>query len=131
MSRLYAQAHAFVLPSIYEGYSVSAIEAAAYGLPLVMTDVGGAQDLINNGGCGILLPPAIADLALPSVKEIEQVGLAAENGATAALERAFAEVAANRAHWTQRGLDARFNVRTLDEAIDAYLAVAGAVTARL
>jgi len=131
MSRLYAQAHAFVLPSIYEGYSVSAIEAAAYGLPLVMTDVGGAQDLINNGGCGILLPPAIADLALPSVKEIEQVGLAAENGATAALERAFTEIAANRAHWTQRGLDARFNMRTLDEAIDAYLAVAGAITARL
>lgn len=130
MSRLYAQAHAFVLPSIYEGYSVSAIEAAAYGLPLIMTDVGGAQDLINNGGCGIRLPPAIADLARPSVQEINQIGLAPENGATAALERAFADVAGNRPQWTQRGLEAHFNVRTLDEVIDAYLA-AGVVTARL
>jgi len=131
MSKLYTQAHAFALPSLYEGYSVSAIEAATYGLPLIMTDVGGARDLIENGGCGLLLPPVIPDLAQLDVRSIEQTGLAPENGATAALEQAFCDVAANRAAWMQRGLDARFNVRTLDEAIDAYLAVAGAaVTAR-
>jgi glycosyltransferase involved in cell wall biosynthesis len=122
MSRLYAEAHAFVLPSLYEGYSVSAIEAAAYGLPLVLTRVGGAEDLICEEGYGVLLPPATPDLAAISPAEIERLGLMPENDATAALERAFIDIARNRGAWTARGLDARFNIVSLEDVIEAYLA---------
>lgn len=122
MSRLYAEAHAFVLPSLYEGYSVSAIEAATYGLPLILTNVGGAEDLIARSGCGILLPPATDDLSKFDPAAIEKLGLASENAATPALEQAFLALAAERPQWTARALDARYDIRSLDDAIDAYLA---------
>ena len=122
MSRLYAEAHAFVLPSLYEGYSVSAIEAATYGLPLILTNVGGAEDLIARSGCGILLPPATDDLSKFDPAAIEKLGLASENAATPALEKAFLALAAERPQWTARALDARYEIRSLDDAIDAYLA---------
>lgn len=42
---LYSAADVFVLPSAYEGCSISVIEAMACGLPTVMTDVGHARDI--------------------------------------------------------------------------------------
>lgn len=122
MSRLYAEAHAFVLPSLYEGYSVSAIEAATYSLPLILTNVGGAEDLISRSGCGILLPPATEDLSKLDPAEVERLGLERENAATASLEKAFADVAGDRAQWTARALAAHYDIRSLDEMIDAYAA---------
>ncbi len=121
MSRLYAEAHAFVLPSLYEGYSVSAIEAATYGLPLILTNVGGAEDLIAMSGCGILLPPAVDDLSRLDAHAVEKLGLASENAATHALEQAFIDLVAGRAQWTARALDARYDIRSLDDVIEAYL----------
>lgn len=122
MSRLYAEAHAFVLPSLYEGYSVSAIEAATYALPLILTNVGGAEDLIARSGCGILLPPATEDLAKLDPADVERLGLERENAATAALEKAFADVAGDRPQWMARALAAHYDIRSLDEMIDAYAA---------
>jgi len=122
MSRLYAEAHAFVLPSLYEGYSVSAIEAATYGLPLLLTAVGGAEDLVVKSGCGVLLPPATQDLSQLDAQAVERLGLEPTNAATDALETAFLDVAANRAQWTKRGLEAHYDIRTLDDMIDAYVA---------
>lgn len=127
MSRLYAEAHAFVLPSLYEGYSVSAIEAATYKLPLILTGVGGAEDLIARSGCGILLPPATEDLAKLDPTAIEKLGLEPENAATAALARAFEAIAADRPQWINRGLEARYDIRSLDDVIEAYLAAMPAI----
>lgn len=128
MSRLYAEAHAFVLPSLYEGYSVSAIEAATYGLPLILTNVGGAEDLITHSGCGILLPTATDDLSQFDALAVERLGLASENAATPALEKAFIALAAERPQWTSRALEARYDIRSLDEAIEAYVSTMPAIT---
>jgi glycosyltransferase involved in cell wall biosynthesis len=55
----------FVLPSLYEGMSNAAMEAMAYGKPVIMTNVDGAMELIPDQGKGILIPSgdpvAIAD----------------------------------------------------------------------
>jgi glycosyltransferase involved in cell wall biosynthesis len=123
MSKLYAEAHAFVLPSLYEGYSVSAIEAATYSLPLILTNVGGAEDLIAKSGCGILLPSATDDLAKLDPPAVEKLGLESENAATSALEKAFLTIAGERPQWTARGLAAHYDIRSLDDVIDAYLAL--------
>lgn len=45
-----------VLPSESEGVPVSLIEALAYGVPAVATDVGGVAELLGDG-CGKLVPP--------------------------------------------------------------------------
>jgi glycosyltransferase involved in cell wall biosynthesis len=46
----------FVLPSKREGMSNALIEAMAYGLACIATDISGNQDLIENGKNGILIP---------------------------------------------------------------------------
>jgi len=47
----------YVLPSEYEGFSLSIGEALACGLPPVVTAVGAAPELIQHGVNGFLFPP--------------------------------------------------------------------------
>jgi glycosyltransferase involved in cell wall biosynthesis/ribosomal protein S18 acetylase RimI-like enzyme len=54
----------FVLPSWREGVPRSAIEAAATGLPMVLTDIRGCREVVRDGVEGLLVPPRSApDLA--------------------------------------------------------------------
>ena len=56
LEKFYEQADAFLLTSNYEGWGIVVVEAAAYGLPIIMTDVGCAGELIKNGESGIIIP---------------------------------------------------------------------------
>jgi glycosyltransferase involved in cell wall biosynthesis len=46
----------FVLSSMSEGYSLALVEAAAAGLPIVATRVGGNADIVADGYTGLLAP---------------------------------------------------------------------------
>jgi phosphatidyl-myo-inositol dimannoside synthase len=50
MPELFRQADIFVLPSQNEGMSIALLEAMASGLPVVVTDTGGTQELIKGNG---------------------------------------------------------------------------------
>ncbi|XSG73969.1 glycosyltransferase family 4 protein [Herpetosiphon llansteffanensis] len=50
-------ADVFVLPSIAEGFSVAMLEAMASELAVIITDVGGARDAIDDGQNGLIIPP--------------------------------------------------------------------------
>jgi glycosyltransferase involved in cell wall biosynthesis len=63
VAELYAAADAFVLPSAYETFSLVAHEAAASGLPLLVTPVHGARELVERSGCGAVLPASPAAFA--------------------------------------------------------------------
>jgi glycosyltransferase involved in cell wall biosynthesis len=51
-------ADAAVLSSMYEALPMTLLEAAASGLPVVTTDVGGTSDIVIHGVTGFLAPPS-------------------------------------------------------------------------
>jgi glycosyltransferase involved in cell wall biosynthesis len=52
---LYGLADAFVLPTSYETFSLVTFEAAASGLPVLVTPVNGVRELIDDGRNGFLI----------------------------------------------------------------------------
>lgn len=56
-ARAFQDADVFALPSYGEGVPMSLIEAMSYALPVVVTNVGGIPETVNNGQEGIVLSP--------------------------------------------------------------------------
>lgn len=54
--KLLREADVFVMPSLGEGMSLSALEAAACGLPLLVTENSGVGDAIKQGREGFIIP---------------------------------------------------------------------------
>jgi glycosyltransferase involved in cell wall biosynthesis len=52
----YKGADIFILTSWYEGWGMSVIEAMRYGAAVVMSDVGLARDLVEDGKSGLIVP---------------------------------------------------------------------------
>jgi len=55
LEKVYKQADTLVLSSDYEGWGLVVIEAAAQGLPIMMTDVGCAGEVIVNEQSGLVI----------------------------------------------------------------------------
>ena len=56
LSGYYENADIFIIPSKYEGWGRVVVEAASYGLPIIMTDVGLAGEVIKDKESGIIIP---------------------------------------------------------------------------
>ena len=57
LRRLFAKADLFVLPTRAECFGIASVEAMASGLPVIMGDVGGARDIVDDGATGWLIKP--------------------------------------------------------------------------
>ncbi|MFW5793745.1 MAG: glycosyltransferase [Bacteroidota bacterium] len=60
----------FVHPSFYEGMPNAAMEAMAYGKPVIMTKVNGAEELSDNGKYAVLIPPKDVNAIVSSMTDL-------------------------------------------------------------
>jgi len=92
----------FALPSLWEGLSLSLVEAMGAGCPVVATAVGGNPEVVEDGRTGLLVPskdPRALAEALESLlrdpRLSQTLGAAASQAARTrfAIERHVAEIA--------------------------------------
>lgn len=67
VSALLQQSDLFCLPSRSEGFATSLLEASACGCPSVVTDVGGARELIPDPSYGTILKDASKGALLEAI----------------------------------------------------------------
>ena len=96
LRELFRTSDVFVLPSRSETFGIAAVEAGAAGLPVVVSAVGGLEDLVDDGVTGFAVPPDDANqLALALQRFVDEPALRARMGA-AARQRAEREFDARR-----------------------------------
>ena len=85
MVRQLTDLEVFVLPSAWEAFPISLLEAMACGVPQVATDVGGTAEGIAHGETGLLCPPG--DPAALADRVVELLGDPARRERMAAASR--------------------------------------------
>jgi glycosyltransferase involved in cell wall biosynthesis len=85
LATLYGEAQVAVVPSLYEGFSLPAVEAMACGVPVVATTGGALPEVVGNDGeTGLLVTPNDPGaLAAAIGRLLDDPGLRARLGAAA------------------------------------------------
>jgi glycosyltransferase involved in cell wall biosynthesis len=65
-----AASDVFVHPSYHEGFSISLIEAAKLGLPIIACNVGGNPEIVSDGVDGLLIAPRDAAALLHAMQSL-------------------------------------------------------------
>ncbi|SLN59189.1 GDP-mannose-dependent alpha-(1-6)-phosphatidylinositol dimannoside mannosyltransferase [Roseovarius albus] len=71
------EADIFLMPSLWEGFGLAAVEAMNAGLPVVASDIAGLREVVGTDGtCALLVPPkepqAIADALCSLIEDTEK-----------------------------------------------------------
>ncbi|ABA24440.1 Glycosyl transferase, group 1 [Trichormus variabilis ATCC 29413] len=86
---LIASADVFVLPSYNEGLPMSMLEAMSWGLPVIVTPVGGIPEVINHNQNGILVQPGNQQQLVQAMQQLindEDMRIALGNAARHSVE---------------------------------------------
>lgn len=79
IDRYVASSDLFLLPSEQESFGLAALEAMAYGVPVVASDAGGLPELIENGVSGFMAPVGdVAQMAADGVRLLTDSALHAQ-----------------------------------------------------
>jgi glycosyltransferase involved in cell wall biosynthesis len=116
---LYAIMDVLVLPSYREGFPRAPMEAAAMGVPAVVTNVRGCRQTVDHGVTGLVIPPRDAGALAAALLELltddekrHRLGRAARDKALAEFDErrvfarvteAYGELVASRARSARRG----------------------------
>ena len=88
LSQLYRDASVFCLPSVDDGFGMAALEAMAFGLPVIVTNNVGASDVIRDGQDGFVIPTGNVESLMEKLAFFHDRAHAVESMGCAAFERA-------------------------------------------
>lgn len=88
---LMARSHVLALPSSDEGQPMVVLEAMARGLCVVVSDVGGLPDLVDDGVTGVLVPPHDAAALVEALRSVLTDGARRARIGHAAREKVLAQ----------------------------------------
>ena len=73
--RFLAAGDVFILPSLYEAFSLVTLEAAASGLPVIMPAINGAVELVGNNEAGLIVERTADSVATALTRLVEDTNL--------------------------------------------------------
>lgn len=83
LENLYRTSRVFCMPSRFDCFPISFLEAMAFGIPCIGTNIAGVPEIIDDGVTGLLVPPEDPDLLAMRLLELladprraERLGLA-------------------------------------------------------
>ena len=95
VSRLLANAHVGLLPSVFEGFSIASLEYAYFGLPTVLSDTGAARRLADQYEHAVVADAVAFRPEQLDPTRVERQGLDPEPSTVAGLNAAIHTVLAN------------------------------------
>jgi Glycosyltransferase len=114
----------FILSTLQEGCSNAVLEAICCGKPLIVTDVGNAQD-IQNCSETTIVDTAYPDILTLSLEERDAISYQKINTNTQALANAMLNVSQNLAQYKQSAEKYKSSISSFgyEEMVDRYLEV--------
>lgn len=70
LNKLYKLAQVMVIPSVYEPFGLVALEGMAAGVPVIVSKVGGLQEIPLHNESGIIIPPENKFAIVNAVEEV-------------------------------------------------------------
>jgi glycosyltransferase involved in cell wall biosynthesis len=115
---------AFMLPSFIEGWSIAMNEAMFYGKPMILTNTGGAAEVIENSDIGRLLEPEYGDFLNLDSASLDRFAYDQREFRIAqSLADAMIDFATHKEHWAQAGAKGRkkiYDHYNLDDVVRHY-----------
>jgi len=81
------KADVLLLPSLYEGFGISIIEALGYGTPVIATNRGGPPEMIDDGVQGFLVTPGDEEALKNQLKKLRDQPSTLQKMSDRAIER--------------------------------------------
>ena len=107
----YLRANCFLLPSFIEGWSIAMTEAMFYRLPMILTETGGAAEVIEGKDIGILIPNEYGDVANLDLELLNNLSYIPQSYKTTSdLTAAMINMIENAQDWGVKAAAARHKV---------------------
>jgi glycosyltransferase involved in cell wall biosynthesis len=124
IENIYPIVDAFLMPSFIEGWSIAMNEAMFYKKPMIMTDTGGASEVINNNDIGIIVENEYGEITNLYSEYLDEMAYNwREFQISEQLASAMNEFASNKSYWKKAGENGRkkiLNEYNFDYIIKKY-----------
>jgi glycosyltransferase involved in cell wall biosynthesis len=119
----YIMSDIFIQPSISEGFSITALEAMYFSLPLILTDVGSARDIMKNNDIGLIIPNPYREILDINQGEVDLLSDDLKYENLEDLKLAMVDMYENRKKWrekAQKGREKIHNIFNIENTAREY-----------